>query len=156
MATIKINLEKTAFLKFENLLNSFIPLQRGPNLFNSAFEFWMEDKLKPDSKRHPSEFRKKLFLNFEGEEGLDYGGVSREFFYLISREIANPNYGLFQQTANYTLQVNPNSKTAMGNDHLLYFQFVGRIVATCIEIQIKMKTKFFFKHLNFINEFLYD
>lgn len=110
-----------------------IPLQRGPQLFTSAFNFWMADKITGSKTvRHPSEFRKKLFLSFEGEEGLDYGGVSREFFYLISREIANPNYGLMQQTANYTLQVNPNSRTAMGDEHLLYFQFVGRIVATCM------------------------
>ena len=39
--------------------------------------------------------------------GLDYGGVAREWFYLLSKEMFNPYYGLFEYSAtdNYTLQV---------------------------------------------------
>ena len=55
--------------------------------------------------------KSKLYLTFYGEEGLDYGGPSREFFFLLSRELFNPYYGLFEYSANdtYTVQVSPMS-----------------------------------------------
>lgn len=39
--------------------------------------------------------RSRLYVSFSGEEGLDYGGPSREFFFLLSRELFNPYYGKF-------------------------------------------------------------
>lgn len=38
---------------------------------------------------------------FDGEAGLDYGGVAREFFYLLSNQMFNPYYGLFEYSALY-------------------------------------------------------
>ncbi|XP_057304153.1 E3 ubiquitin-protein ligase NEDD4-like isoform X3 [Hydractinia symbiolongicarpus] len=75
----------------------------------------------------------KLWIVFDGEVGLDYGGVSREWFYLLSKEIFNPYYGLFEYSAtdNYTLQINPNS--GMCNDqHLSYFKFIGRVAGMAV------------------------
>ncbi|UYV68273.1 NEDD4 [Cordylochernes scorpioides] len=43
--------------------------------------------------------RAKLWVQFDGEEVLDYGGASREWFYLLSREMFNPYYGLFEYSA---------------------------------------------------------
>lgn len=42
---------------------------------------------------------------------LDYSGPSREFFFLVSRELFNPYYGLFEYSANdtYTVQISPMS-----------------------------------------------
>ena len=80
----------------------------------------------------------KLWIEFDGEVGLDYGGVAREWFYLLSKEMFNPYYGLFEYSAtdNYTLQINPNSGVC-NEDHLLYFKFIGRVagkeVRTCRE-----------------------
>lgn len=34
---------------------------------------------------------------FEGEEGIDDGGVLKEFFMLLIREILNPDFGMFYQ-----------------------------------------------------------
>ena len=52
-------------------------------------------------------WQKRINIKFAGEEGLDYGGIAREWFYLLSHEMLNPYYGLFQYSANdiYTLQV---------------------------------------------------
>lgn len=36
-----------------------------------------------------------------GEKGLDYGGVAREWFYLLSKEMFNPYYGLFEYSSTY-------------------------------------------------------
>jgi len=62
-------------------------------------------------KMRPKDLRKRLMVKFRSEEGLDYGGVAREWLYLLSHEMLNPQYGLFQYSRedNYTLQINPDS-----------------------------------------------
>ena len=47
--------------------------------------------------------KSKLQISFVGEDGLDYGGPSREFFFLLSRQLFNPYYGLFEYSANDTV-----------------------------------------------------
>ncbi|CAO1423964.1 unnamed protein product [Diamesa serratosioi] len=44
---------------------------------------------------NPKQLRKQLVVEFEGEQGIDEGGVSKEFFQLIVEEIFNPDYGMF-------------------------------------------------------------
>lgn len=44
---------------------------------------------------NPSDLRKQLFVEFDGEQGLDEGGVSKEFFQLIVEEIFNVDFGMF-------------------------------------------------------------
>jgi E3 ubiquitin-protein ligase NEDD4 len=65
----------------------------------------------------------KLWIEFEGEAGLDYGGLAREWFFLLSKEMFNPYYGLFEYSAmdNYTLQINPFSGLC-NEEHLNYFK----------------------------------
>ncbi|KAF8967142.1 hypothetical protein BDZ97DRAFT_1805418 [Flammula alnicola] len=78
------------------------------------------------------DLKRRLMVNFEGEDGLDYGGVSREWFFLLSHEIFNPSYGLFEYSThdNYTLQINPAS--GINPDHLSYFKFIGRCLGLAI------------------------
>ncbi|TDH17110.1 hypothetical protein EPR50_G00004840 [Perca flavescens] len=75
----------------------------------------------------------RLWVEFEGEKGLDYGGVAREWFFLMSKEMFNPYYGLFEYSAtdNYTLQINPNSGLC-NEDHLSYFKFIGRVAGMAV------------------------
>eukprot|EP00092_Neocalanus_flemingeri_P022269 GFUD01024149.1.p1 GENE.GFUD01024149.1~~GFUD01024149.1.p1 ORF type:complete len:971 (+),score=234.93 GFUD01024149.1:83-2995(+) len=72
--------------------------------------------------------RNKLWIIFEGEDGLDYGGLAREWFNNLTTDIFNPYYGLFEYSAtdNYTLQINSNSGIC-NEEHLQYFKFIGRI-----------------------------
>ncbi|XP_068974576.1 E3 ubiquitin-protein ligase Nedd-4 isoform X4 [Bombus flavifrons] len=75
----------------------------------------------------------KLWVEFEGEVGLDYGGLAREWFFLLSKEMFNPYYGLFEYSAtdNYTLQINPFSGVC-NEEHLNYFKFIGRIAGMAV------------------------
>uniref|UniRef100_A0A1B6C7J7 E3 ubiquitin-protein ligase n=1 Tax=Clastoptera arizonana TaxID=38151 RepID=A0A1B6C7J7_9HEMI len=75
----------------------------------------------------------KLWIEFEGEVGLDYGGLAREWFFLLSKEMFNPYYGLFEYSAmdNYTLQINPISGLC-NEEHLNYFKFIGRIAGMAV------------------------
>ncbi|XP_051796302.1 E3 ubiquitin-protein ligase HECW1 isoform X2 [Acanthochromis polyacanthus] len=76
--------------------------------------------------------RNKLYVTFLGEEGLDYSGPSREFFFLLSQELFNPYYGLFEYSANdtYTVQISPMS--AFVENHLEWFRFSGRILGLAL------------------------
>uniref|UniRef100_A0A8C3V878 HECT-type E3 ubiquitin transferase n=1 Tax=Catharus ustulatus TaxID=91951 RepID=A0A8C3V878_CATUS len=76
--------------------------------------------------------RNKLYVTFVGEEGLDYSGPSREFFFLVSRELFNPYYGLFEYSANdtYTVQISPMS--AFVDNHHEWFRFSGRILGLAL------------------------
>jgi E3 ubiquitin-protein ligase HUWE1 len=74
-----------------------------------------------------------LEVNFEGEEGVDAGGVLREWYFNLSRAMMNPGYGLFHQSNIGSETYQPNSHSGTANpDHLQYFKFCGRIVAKAL------------------------
>ncbi|EGI64267.1 PREDICTED: E3 ubiquitin-protein ligase HECW2 isoform X1 [Acromyrmex echinatior] len=74
----------------------------------------------------------KLVVIFDHEEGLDYGGPSREFFFHLSRELFNPYYGLFEYSANdtYTVQISPMS--AFVDNYHDWFRFSGRVLGLAL------------------------
>lgn len=41
------------------------------------------------------DLKKQLYVEFDGEQGIDEGGLSKEFFQLIVERIFNPDYGMF-------------------------------------------------------------
>uniref|UniRef100_A0A8C2B3X3 E3 ubiquitin-protein ligase n=1 Tax=Cyprinus carpio TaxID=7962 RepID=A0A8C2B3X3_CYPCA len=93
-------------------------------LFEDSFQQIMNFK--------PYDLRRRLYIIFRGEEGLDYGGLAREWFFLLSHEVLNPMYCLFEYAgkSNYCLQINPAS--TINPDHLSYFCFIGRFIAMAL------------------------
>ncbi|CBQ68081.1 probable ubiquitin-protein ligase [Sporisorium reilianum SRZ2] len=91
-----------------------------------------EDSYAEIMRQQPNDLKKRLMIKFDGEDGLDYGGLSREFFFLLSHEMFNPFYCLFEYSAhdNYTLQINPHS--GINPEHLNYFKFIGRVLGLAI------------------------
>ncbi|XP_038072350.1 E3 ubiquitin-protein ligase NEDD4-like isoform X2 [Patiria miniata] len=85
------------------------------------------------SVKNPELLKSRLWIEFVGETGLDYGGVAREWFFLLSREMFNPYYGLFEYSAmdNYTLQINPDSGVC-NEQHISYFKFIGRVAGMAV------------------------
>ena len=55
----------------------------------------LEDSLNKLIEAKATDLKKPLHVKFIGEDGLDHGGVSKEWFQLIAREIFNPNNSLF-------------------------------------------------------------
>ncbi|MCI4374830.1 hypothetical protein PGIGA_G00010580 [Pangasianodon gigas] len=88
-----------------------------------------EDSFQQIMALKPYDLRRRLYIIFRGEEGLDYGGLAREWFFLLSHEVLNPMYCLFEYAgkSNYCLQINPAS--TINPDHLSYFCFIGRFIA---------------------------
>jgi hypothetical protein len=82
--------------------------------------------------RSASEMRGKLSVHFHGEEGVDAGGLVREWFGILAREIFNPNYCLFACAGGKasTFRINPASY--INPDHLSFFHFCGRIIGKAV------------------------
>ncbi|KAJ2903772.1 putative E3 ubiquitin-protein ligase, partial [Coemansia aciculifera] len=44
---------------------------------------------------HEQDLKKRLKIEFVGEEGVDAGGLAKEWFMILVRELMNPMYGMF-------------------------------------------------------------
>ncbi|OCH84897.1 hypothetical protein OBBRIDRAFT_891524 [Obba rivulosa] len=74
----------------------------------------------------------KLSVRFYEEEGVDAGGVTREWFQILARQMFDPNYALFQPCAADRLTYQPNKASWVNPEHLSFFKFVGRIIGKAI------------------------
>lgn len=74
----------------------------------------------------------KLSVRFYEEEGVDAGGVTREWFQILARQMFDPNYALFQPCAADKLTYQPNRASRVNPEHLSFFKFVGRIIGKAI------------------------
>ena len=77
---------------------------------------------------NPSDLKKQLIVEFEGEQGIDEGGLSKEFFQLVIDQIFNPDYAMFAfsaETQNFWF--NPTSFESDGQ-----FTLVGIMLGLAI------------------------
>ena len=59
---------------------------------------------------NPKDLKKQLMVEFDSEQGIDEGGLSKEFFQLIVEEMFNPDYGMFiHDEESHTFWFNPTS-----------------------------------------------
>ena len=74
-------------------------------------------------------------IEFEGEQGIDQGGVRREWFEILCRELFSPTYKLFVQAEEGSDAVIPNSNpypVGLERNALKMFKFAGKIVGKCL------------------------
>ncbi|KAI1912667.1 E3 ubiquitin-protein ligase tom1 [Ophidiomyces ophidiicola] len=74
----------------------------------------------------------KLNVRFHGEEGVDAGGVTREWFQVLARGMFNPNYALFIPVASDRTTFHPNRLSGVNQEHLMFFKFIGRIIGKAL------------------------
>ncbi|KAI6822205.1 putative E3 ubiquitin-protein ligase [Hortaea werneckii] len=74
----------------------------------------------------------KLNIRFHGEEGIDAGGVSREWFGSMARQMFNPDYALFNPVASDRTTFHPNPHSDVNEEHLSFFKFIGRIIGKAL------------------------
>jgi E3 ubiquitin-protein ligase NEDD4 len=78
----------------------------------------------------PADFRKIWRFEFIGEDGIDAGGLAREWFHLVTMAIFDADRGLWLTSlgANQTqMHINASSALSCPEDHLIYFRFLGRV-----------------------------
>ncbi|KAG0646144.1 HECT-type E3 ubiquitin transferase [Hyphodiscus hymeniophilus] len=107
---------------------SFPPLQlsvRRDQVFHDSFKslyFQTGDQMKYG----------KLSIRFHGEEGVDAGGVTREWFQVLSRQMFDPGYALFIPVSSDRTTFHPNQLSSVNEEHLMFFKFIGRIIGKAL------------------------
>ncbi|KAK2627602.1 hypothetical protein QTJ16_003568 [Diplocarpon rosae] len=114
--------------KAPNSRSSFAPLQlsvRRDQVFHDSFKslyFQTGDQMKYG----------KLSIRFHGEEGVDAGGVTREWFQVLSRQMFDPGYALFVPVSSDRTTFHPNHSSGINEEHLMFFKFIGRIIGKAL------------------------
>lgn len=103
----------------------------GPLRISVRRAYVLEDSYNQLRMRSNQDLKGRLNVQFQGEEGIDAGGLTREWYQLLSRVIFDKGALLFTTVGNNaTFQPNPNS--VYQTEHLSYFKFVGRVVISSI------------------------
>jgi E3 ubiquitin-protein ligase HUWE1 len=74
----------------------------------------------------------KLSIRFSGEEGVDAGGVTREWFQVLARQMFDPSYALFIPVSSDRTTFHPNQSSSVNDEHLVFFKFIGRIIGKAL------------------------
>lgn len=109
-----------------------------------------EESFRELHRRLAEEWKNRFFVVFEDEEGQDAGGLLREWYTIISREIFNPMYALFTTSPGDRVTYMINSASHCNTNHLTYFKFVGRVIAKAIYDNKLLDcyfTRSFYKHI---------
>ncbi|KAK3425256.1 hypothetical protein EUGRSUZ_F02042 [Eucalyptus grandis] len=113
----------------------------GPLRISVRRAYVLEDSYNQLRMRPTQELKGRLNVQFQGEEGIDAGGLTREWYQLLSRVIFDRGALLFTTVGNNTtFQPNPNS--VYQTEHLSYFKFVGRVVRNFVG-QLPLTAYFF-------------
>lgn len=121
----------------------------GPLRISVRRAYVLEDSYNQLRMRSNQDLKGRLNVQFQGEEGIDAGGLTREWYQLLSRVIFDKGALLFTTVGNNaTFQPNPNS--VYQTEHLSYFKFVGRVVAKALfdgQLLDVYFTRSFYKHI---------
>ncbi|GER32833.1 E3 ubiquitin-protein ligase UPL1 [Striga asiatica] len=121
----------------------------GPLRISVRRAYILEDSYNQLRMRSTQDLKGRLNVHFQGEEGIDAGGLTREWYQLLSRVIFDKGALLFTTVGNdATFQPNPNS--VYQTEHLSYFKFIGRVVAKALfdgQLLDVYFTRSFYKHI---------
>ncbi|XP_027346077.1 E3 ubiquitin-protein ligase UPL1-like isoform X2 [Abrus precatorius] len=121
----------------------------GPLRISVRRAYILEDSYNQLRMRPTQDLKGRLNVQFQGEEGIDAGGLTREWYQLLSRVLFDKGALLFTTVGNNaTFQPNPNS--VYQTEHLSYFKFVGRVVGKALfdgQLLDVYFTRSFYKHI---------
>ena len=98
----------------------------------------MSDSLKEISEKQ-EDLKKKLKVSFLGEPGLDMGGLTKEWFQLLVKQIFEPDYGMFvyhPHSRCYWFSVSDSTKQANLREYNLIGVLMGLAVYNSIILDL--------------------
>jgi len=125
-------------------------IRRGDLAVHVRRDAVFEESFRELHRRSAEEWKNRFYIVFEGEEGQDAGGLLREWYVIISREIFNPNYALYKASPGDRVTYTINDSSHINSNHLCYFKFVGRVIAKAIYDNKLLEcyfTRSFYKHI---------
>ena len=82
--------------------------------------------------------RTKIRIKYDGEVGVDAGGLLRDWFTNLVNQLFNENYALFV-SSKLNGRFLPNSNSKINEKHLSYFEFTGLIFARAIIAKVNLE-----------------
>ncbi|PIC44589.1 hypothetical protein B9Z55_004907 [Caenorhabditis nigoni] len=107
---------------------------RRDQIYMDAFEKYKPKAVKDDVRELKANIRVKM-INWAGsnEQGVDGGGIFREFLSELLKDAFNVNRGFFTETTeSKLLYPNPTAIYLLGADCLTHYQFIGRMIGKLI------------------------
>jgi ubiquitin-protein ligase E3 A len=98
----------------------------------------IDDTVREISRASDKDLLRPLAITFVGEEGIDAGGVSREFFHLVIEQLFSPDYGMFKVLLSRYYWFNPS----VLEDTQELFRTLGTVVALAVYNQIVLPIRF--------------
>ncbi|XP_046663989.1 apoptosis-resistant E3 ubiquitin protein ligase 1 [Homalodisca vitripennis] len=92
----------------------------------------LESSLKATKGFSVSDWCRNFEITFQGEQGVDWGGLRREWFQLVCAALFDPKNQLFKGFSdNQQALVHPNAKRPP-TLKLKHYEFAGRVVGKCL------------------------
>uniref|UniRef100_A0A8D0C4R7 Probable E3 ubiquitin-protein ligase HECTD2 n=1 Tax=Salvator merianae TaxID=96440 RepID=A0A8D0C4R7_SALMN len=88
--------------------------------------------------RKRADLKKKLKVTFVGEAGLDMGGLTKEWFLLLIRQIFQPDYGMFT----YHKDSHCHWFSSLNYDNYSEFRLVGALMGLAVYNSITLDIRF--------------
>ena len=117
----------------ERIFNLLMQGQRpvGAHVISVRRASLVSDAVNILSQSSPQQLRLPLKVQFIGEDGIDQGGVTKEFFQVLCRDIFSPLFGMFTLgTESRVLWFNPAA--ALDTETTNMFTIVGKLVGLAV------------------------
>jgi hypothetical protein len=98
-------------------------------------DYVVEDTIYQLATKEEGDYRKQLRVQFIGEEGVDEGGLQKEFFQLIIRNLFKPDYGMFcfdEVSRCCWFQPQPPSLDRPDDESLVEYRLLGVLIGLAI------------------------
>lgn len=94
----------------------------------------LEDSVNAIMALSRDDMRKRWRIEFSGEPGIEAGGLTREWFQLVTEQIFDPDRGLWLSSVNnqMSMQINPASHILCPDDYLKFFRVLGRVMGRAL------------------------
>ncbi|XP_076250945.1 apoptosis-resistant E3 ubiquitin protein ligase 1 isoform X1 [Rhynchophorus ferrugineus] len=92
----------------------------------------LESSIKATKNFSVSDWCKNFEITFQGEQGIDWGGLRREWFELICAQLFDARHGLFStfhEGQQSLVHPNPNRPAHL---KLRHYEFAGKVVGKCL------------------------
>ncbi|KAL2644003.1 hypothetical protein R1flu_011590 [Riccia fluitans] len=99
-------------------------------------------------QQQSDELKKPLKVQFVGEEGVDEGGVQKEFFQLVVREVFDPKYGMFSYNEETRLYWFNSSPLEMDTEYELVGILLGLAIYNGHILELHFPSVIYKKLLN--------
>ena len=144
--------EKAAWLQHVCKTKLAVDYAQGHMEIQVRRDFLLGDSVAAIMSLNRTDLRKTFRFSFWGEDGIDAGGLMREWFQLVTEEIFNPDFGMFKYSSHNQMcvMINPLSEMSHPDEHLTYFRFLGKSISSkLLYCNIIILIHIFFKRTSF-------